>query len=167
MFNIGTILIFIIGLIVFLIIKKKTKRKAPLIIYIISFIFIYLISSAILNDYLIENYLDNIDNGNLVYIELEKIPLDKITEEENEFYCKAADYLEDRYRAMYYIIDGEEIYQELGQGLLVQEITDVDNGYKTKVTLRYNELLRKFFMQFKTKTFKIIQTNEENILKLN
>lgn len=167
MFNIGTILIFIIGILIFIIINKKTKKKSPLVIYIITFIFIYIISSAIINDCLINNYLDSIDKNLLVFIELDKESLDMFELDGKQYYCKAVDYLEGRYRAMYYVKDGEEIYQKLGEGLLIKEIEDTENAYKVKITLRYNNLLKKFFMQFRTKTFNVIYVNKENINYLN
>ena len=167
MFNIGTILIFLIGLIFFIILKKKTKNKKPLIIYVVSFLIIYIISSIILNNYLINNYLNSLENGSLVYTELAKKEIDSFEEDSKEYFCKAADYLEGTYRVMYYVLDGKEVYQPLGQGLLIEKIEDTEHAYKVQVMLRYNEILRKFFLQFHTKSYNVIYVNNENVYYLN
>lgn len=167
MFNIGTILFFIIGLIICIFIKKRKKKKLIIPIYIISFVLIYVISSAAINAILMDNYLSSIENGNLIYLELENVNLDKYDKDGTEYFCEAADYAEGRYRVIYYMIDGEEIYQPIGQGLLINEIINKEEAFKTKVTLRYNNILRKFFLQFNTKTFNIISVNSENIYYLN
>ena len=163
MFNLGTIFLFILGFTYFFIRKKQTKKNIALTIYIISFISIYILSSIILNNILIKNYLDNIDNGIFEYVEIKKDLLDEFEYKDfpdEKEYGLIVDYLEGRYRAYYYVINGEEIYQQIGYGLLYYE--NEDAPARKQVKLIYNKYLKLFFFQYKTKTYNIITGPKED-----
>ncbi len=168
MLNLGTIFLFILGFIFFFIKKKKTKKKAPLIIYSIVFLSIYIISSIIINESLLKDYLTFLDNGFLEYRERKVDLLDEFEYKDfpdEKEYALLIDYLEGRYRAFYYEINGEEIYQELGYGLLYYE----DDGAPARktVSLRYNKYLQLFFFQYKTRTYNIITGPKESMKFIN
>lgn len=168
MFNLGTLFLFIIGFVYFFIKKKKTKKKAPFIIFLVSIALVYIISSITINELLMKDYLDNIDKGFLEYRTIKEDNLEEF--EFKDFpgeteYALIIDYMEGRYRAFYYQINGEEIYQQIGYGLLYYE--EDSTPVRRQVSLRYNKFLKLFFFQYKTKTYNIIVGNKEDMKFIN